>query len=53
MDTLELSMFDIDVHLAMEWFVSEQVDIVVLETGLEVVGCDYLCPTAVSSQYRA
>lgn len=33
-DTLELSMFDIDVHLAMEWFVSEQVDIVVLETGL-------------------
>lgn len=29
-----LAMFDIDVHLAMEWFVKESVDVVVLETGL-------------------
>lgn len=29
-----LAMFDIDVHLAMEWFVREQVDMVILETGL-------------------
>lgn len=31
---LGLAMFDIDVHLAMEWFVEEQVDFVILETGL-------------------
>ena len=29
-----LAMFDIDVHLAMEWFVREQVDMVILETCL-------------------
>lgn len=29
-----LSMFEIDVHLALSWFLQEQVDIVVLETGL-------------------
>lgn len=31
---LGLAMFDIDVHLAMEWFVQQRVDAVILETGL-------------------
>ena len=31
---LELAMFDIDVHIALSWFISQKVDVVILETGL-------------------
>lgn len=31
---LELAMFDIDVHIALCWFVHEKADVVILETGL-------------------
>lgn len=31
---LELAMFDIDVHIALSWFISQRVDVVILETGL-------------------
>ena len=27
-------MFDIDVHIALSWFISQKVDVVILETGL-------------------
>ena len=31
---LGLAMFDIDVHIALSWFISQKVDVVILETGL-------------------
>lgn len=33
-DAQGFAMFDIDVHLALEWFVQEHVDFVLLETGM-------------------